>query len=652
MCKWFGRLQCVLHTFVFVLISVCCASAMTVHVFSEKTPVVQAEVVLWQVVADGTPKKLEAGKTDLQGRVTFSEHPSSPDRPLYLVSSAGKIENKNVGALTLLAILPSSSIQEVVVNELTTIGSIWPNAQQFDAKQGLSGSVNGVKIGSAQVPNLVDVSTGRFGKTVLNGENLTFSETVARMNTLAALVSLCGSNEKKGLCNEFLSVSGASDTLEALLLVARTPYQNTNVYFDLFAKAYPYPEGEGRRATSFLPYLSYVPNDFSLMVRFSGGGVYSPGRMMFDTNANLWSGQNWMPGSQSGLNTSIGGGVARLAPDGSSLSPDLVGYNGQGIDGIGWGTTVSLDKVWVAGFNKKIGVFDLNGKPLGPAKVNGSIGMLQGVATAQNGDVWVCDYQKDQLIRFPDGDHTKGEIVKVDGLRGPFAVVIDSKNIVWVTNAASDTVTRFPADDVKQAKQITVGVSPRGIAVDSMGNVWVAANLSPGYPLPKIPKGTGIMEEFRISIENLLANESKIPVTGNVTMLSSSGEVVKPNLLNGELYCGWGVSIDGVDNVFASNFMGTGFMHVCGAAEGVCPKGKKAGELIHAYQSGILQEVTDTMIDDAGNVWVANNWDVINALIQKDPDRRTATSGGGTGIAVVYGIAKPVKNPLIGVVRK
>lgn len=422
-----GCFEYLLYASVFLLISVGCASAMTVHVFSEKTPVVQAEVVLWQAVAGGVSKKLEAGTTDSKGKVTFAKHASSPEKPLYIVSSAGNISGKKLEKLKLMAVLPSSSISEVIVNELTTIGSLWPNAQQFDAKKGFQGSVNGVIIGSAQVSNLVDVSTGSFGKTVLNGENLTFSESVARMNTLAALVSLCGKNEKMGLCNEFLSINGASETLEALLLVARTPYQNTKAYFDLFTKAYPYPEGEGRRTTNFLPYLSYVPTDFSLMVRFSGGGVYSPGRMMFDTNANLWSGQNWMPGSQSGLNTSIGGGVARLAPDGSSLSPDLVGYNGQGIDGIGWGTTVSLDKVWVAGFNKKIGVFDLDGKPLGPAKVNGSIGMLQGVATAQNGDVWVCDYQKDQLIRFPDGDHTKGEIVKVDGLRGPFAAAIDSK---------------------------------------------------------------------------------------------------------------------------------------------------------------------------------------------------------------------------------
>jgi hypothetical protein len=111
------------------------------------------------------------------------------------------------------------------------------------------------------------------------------------------------------------------------------------------------------------------------------------------------------------------------------------------------------------------------------------------------------------------------------------------------------------------------------------------------------------------------------------------------------------LSISGDDTVFIGNFLGTGFIHMCGTNEKLCPDGKKTGEMIHYYQSGVLQESTDTMIDDAGNVWMANNWDVIPALIEDNPDRRTATMGGGTGIVVIYGIGTPVNNPLIGQVR-
>lgn len=87
------------------------------------------------------------------------------------------------------------------------------------------------------------------------------------------------------------------------------------------------------------------------------------------------------------------------------------------------------------------------------------------------------------------------------------------------------------------------------------------------------------------------------------------------------------MSIDGGDNVFVGDFLGTGFIQVCGKNTESCPAGVKVGEQIHSYKSGIMQETTDTMIDDAGNVWVANNWNIIPALLDKNPDRRTATMG-------------------------
>ena len=173
-----------------------------------------------------------------------------------------------------------------------------------------------------------------------------------------------------------------------------------------------------------------------------------------------------------------------------------------------------------------------------------------------------------------------------------------------------------------------------------------------GYPLAKVPDGANIIEEFKLNIEKVLENEANgITRTGNITLIDPDGTVIQKAALEGKIYGPWGVSIDGKDNVFVGNFLGTGFVHICGTNINNCPKGKKTGDLIHYYQSGILQESTDTMVDDAGNVWMANNWDVIHALVDNNPDRRTATRGGGTGVVVIYGIGAPVTNPLIGQVR-
>ncbi len=622
-----------------------------VTVESDHQQISDAQVSLWFTQAGQSPVLMAEGKSGHDGQVSFSENTRQDDGVYYLTAKGGTIQGKSVEKYRSLAILNSQQQGDIVLNELSTIGSLWPNAQQYVQNYGLSGSKNGLLIGSEQVQNLVDVQTGQFGSTVLNGVNSADSETVARMNTLAALTALCGAEQARGLCDQYLAITNSDDTLEALSKIAQQPYLHTKALFDQFANAYVYPKGEQRRDTDFLPYLSYRPDDFALMVRFTGGGIYSPGRLMFDNEGQLWSGQNWMPGSQSGLSTAIGGGVVKMAPSGKPLSPPLVGYNSQGLDGSGWGTTVSKDKVWISTFNAKVGVFDLTGKALGPATINGQHGQLQGLATAPNGDVWVCDNQYNHMIRFPKGDYTKGESVDVPGLKRPFAVAVDNNNVVWVTNNGSMTVTRFEADNPANAKQIKTGIAPRGLAIDSKGNVWVGANLSPGYPLPNIPKGTSIIDEFRISIENIFAHQADIPKTGNVTMISPDGEVVKSNLLDKEIYAAWGVSIDGADNVFVGNFLGTGFAQVCGEDTSSCPADTKTGDLIHSYKSGVMQEATDTMVDDAGNVWVANNWNVITALTDKNPERRTSTMGGGNGIVVVYGIAQPVKNPLIGQVR-
>ena len=41
------------------------------------------------------------------------------------------------------------------------------------------------------------------------------------------------------------------------------------------------------------------------------------------------------------------------------------GFTGMGVDGVGWGTAVTADKVWVTSFNGAIGIMDFNGRPIG-----------------------------------------------------------------------------------------------------------------------------------------------------------------------------------------------------------------------------------------------------------------------------------------------
>ena len=73
---------------------------------------------------------------------------------------------------------------------------------------------------------------------------------------------------------------------------------------------------------------------------------------------------------------------------------------------------------------------------------------------------------------------------------------------------------------------------------------------------------------------------------------------------------------------------------------------------IHIFQSGSIQMVTDVGIDPAGDVSVANNWKVVDAVVAKHPADRISTTGSWQGVVVAYGIAAPVKTPLLGQVRQ
>jgi hypothetical protein len=439
--------------------------------------------------------------------------------------------------------------------------------------------------------------------------------------------------------------------------IARTPWANLRGLYVLFDEAYPQPKDGARRKAPFAPYLDYRPPDFILSLWFGGGGSYSNGNMVFDSEGNMWCGQNWMAGSQSGVRKSIGGGLIKFSPNGTALSPPITGFTGMGVDGIGWGTAVTLDKVWVASFNGAIGVHDFQGRPIGNESdipFAGKTGGLMGIGVAANGDVWIADGTKNQLLYFPGGQLQDGRIVQVAGLKSPFGIAIDSQNRVYVSNSQADTVLRFPAADPSKVETFRVGIGARGVAVDSKGNLWVASLMSPNFPLPKIPEGVTIMEQFALILEALKKNIAEGKTTGVVSTIRPDGTQLRPEGFTGggTINAPWGVAIDGNDDVFVASGLGRGIVMLAGAEPNGHPAGTKPGDLIHFFQSGTIEIPTIGSIDPAGNLWVANNWNSVEAATSPDPSRPTSTWGGGSGFTVIYGIAAPVKTPLMGPVRK
>ena len=626
-------------------------------------PIIGSTVTLW---AAGTGAPQQLAQTQTGGDGGFVLDADGKGAVLYLLAKGGRpAASKASGenpALALIAVLGGNPPSKVVINELTTVASAF-TAARFINGEAISGNPLGLRIAAGNVPNLVDLQTGGWGKVLLDPINSTQTTTLANLNTLGSLVAAFATVTDDNWRARFLKAAtptgGATpkNILEAIEGIARQPWAAANDLYALFDEAYPQSENPLlRRQAPFAPYLAYAPKDFALSLVFTGGGNYSAGRLMFDAQGNLWSGQNWLPGSQSGVIHGIGGGTIKFAPNGTPLSPPITGFTGMGVDGIGWGTGVALDKVWVTSFNGSIGVMDFNGNPLGQESdfpMVGKVGGLQGVGIAANGDVWIADAVKNQLLYFPGGRVKDGRLVQVKGLFSPFSIVIDAQNRVWVSNALADTIVRFPADDPSKAESIPArGVSVRGIALDSRGNLWSASLIGLDFPPPVIPDGAPIMEQFKIAGLDIFGYTSPTKAAGVIQMTRSDGTQPAPKGFSGlPINVPWGLSIDGNDDVWFGNFYGRGVILMAGEDAKGHPAGTKAGDVIHQFQSGSIQMITEVAIDPAGNVWAANNWNDQQAVMAYDPARPTSTWGGGSGITVIYGVAAPVKTPLMGQVR-
>ncbi len=69
------------------------------------------------------------------------------------------------------------------------------------------------------------------------------------------------------------------------------------------------------------------------------------------------------------------------------------------------------------------------------------------------------------------------------------------------------------------------------------------------------------------------------------------------------------------------------------------------------YVGGGLQMQVDVGIGPAGDVWATNNWQDYKAALDRVAEP-LSTLGAGQGVVVCYGMAKPVRTPLIGPPRQ
>ncbi len=646
-----------------------------------------AAVSVWRAGAEA-PTKLAEAKTTDDGTyaLTIADHRDSSG-VLYLIAEGG--EAKTAGgtapneATNLMALLGNTLPERVTINDLTTVAAAWTAAQFLDGTA-ISGNTAGLSIAAGNVPNLVDLETGGLGPVVTDPLNGPETTTLAKLNTLGLLLSACVT-EKPEACDTLFEAAtppgGAApkDTLAAAQNIARHPWHNADKLFALLDEFYPVSEGKRYRDEARIPYLTFAPNAWTLSLVYSGGGYSGVGGIAIDGDGNMWANNNFIAGSQTTIYDQFGGGISKFAPDGKPLSPMVTGFLGGGVYSAGWGIAISEDdKVWTTSLiGSTISVFDRkSGEPLSPKTgydFDGKLGQMQGVAIAPNGDVWTVDTGHSQIVHIPGGDPSKGRILgrtengkPVDGtlqVKSPFGIAIDRQDRIWISNSGSDTVTRFPADDPGNAEEFEVRFSPHGIAIDSQGNTWVA-NLV-GHPGTR-EKLALVKQKLEARAEELRGSMSDDEVAikgwidlwgiinefpgGDVSMIASDGTVHGPFDAGGSIRGPWGIAVDGNDNVWVASSTGHSVTQLCGVRNDTCPPGVETGDPISpagGYIGG-LEIITAVAIDPAGNAWVANSWNDTDAGFSKSPPEARSTSFASHTTVVFFGVAKPVRTPLIG----
>jgi hypothetical protein len=450
-------------------------------------PVSGASVQLFVAGATGygsaaTPVVLNGGSTIVttasDGSFTIPAGYACPSQgtELYLVAQGGTPSgitgsNAELGLMTALG--PCSNLNStisVVVNEVTTVASIWALAPFTGADTAHIGSSSsnyaaGFANAFATVNNLVDITKGQAYTTTPAGYGTVPNDEI---NTLADVVDACaassgGAAGDGSACGNFFEAANVSTACGGVLCPAPTGILPALLEIALYPNSINATPDPGSSLFNLLPtvttnvpfqpILTAAPLDWSIAVGFTGGGLGGSRQAspQSDGLAIDGAGNVWIANRKISTITELSNLGAPLSPFTTGTTLDSAGgFHGGGLN---QPIQIAIDLVgnsWVLNTDSSLTELNYAGVPVkGSPFSGGGTATANGMAIDGSGDIWVTDagppgdVAKYAGFNSPliDGNQpANGSVLSpkggyVDGIKNPNgAIAVDGAGTVWILN--------------------------------------------------------------------------------------------------------------------------------------------------------------------------------------------------------------------------
>ena len=540
--------------------------------------------------------------------------PSSTSQ-VYLVATQGNPglgSGGNNPALAMMAALGScgnlSPTQFIWINEVTTVAAAWTLAPFETAIDHIgASSTNSIGLANAflNAQLIADTSSGNVATLP---SNLT-TET-GKIYALADAVAACINSNGAGSpgCSALFSAATPSggtaptNTWDAVMNVVKNPGNPT-----LVAGVYSAIGSTPPFATS----LTQAPNDWTLSLTVTGGGLNTPESLGVDSQGNIWA-------------VDYAGMASAFSPQGTPYSS--TGY-GQANATESFGLAIdSSDNAWTT-------VGEYPGHSNGQTK--GSVEKFLGASSGASMGT-VTDYS-DNSINYPWAiaiDNTDGDVlianyyinltvnstnlVVLDPSAGtytpvntgsdigvPVAVAPDTAHGAWITSSNGSGSAAHVDSNGNIVFSTECCGSTDSVALDSAGNVWLADS------------------------EN---SDEAGDSGGAITEIGSDGTIEQEFITGGGISVPSHIAIDSAQNLWIVNFhvpsnsgaTSESFSELSGANSS-SPGTPLSPSTGYGLDADLLVPYS-LAIDASGDIWVSNT--------------------GGNSLVMFFGMAAPTKTPM------